>query len=64
MRSRSSNNNFSTVEAGAIQIGPSPWKPAIIKLALGKLNVFGPHSEFGVPEHTVSVQVEIDREKS
>eukprot|EP00984_Skeletonema_dohrnii_P004510 scaffold1598_cov100-Skeletonema_dohrnii-CCMP3373.AAC.1 len=22
-----SSNNFSTVEAGAIQIGPAPWKP-------------------------------------
>ena len=28
-----SSNNFSAVEAGAIQIGPAPWKPALYKLA-------------------------------
>eukprot|EP00986_Skeletonema_menzelii_P010182 scaffold4868_cov83-Skeletonema_menzelii.AAC.1 len=28
-----SSNNFSTVEAGAIQIGPAPWKPVLYKLA-------------------------------
>ena len=28
-----SNNNFSAVEAGAIQIGPAPWKPVLYKLA-------------------------------
>ncbi len=32
-----SSNNFSTVEVGAIQIGPSPWKPAINKVALDKV---------------------------
>ena len=28
-----SSNNFSAVEAGAIQIGPAPWKPVLYKLA-------------------------------
>ena len=35
------NNNFSTVEASAIQIGLAPWKPVLYKLAhrRGKLAI-------------------------
>ena len=63
-----STNNFSAEEAGAIQIGLAPWKPVryklaqhrgmpvLYKLAQGMLNVFGPHSEFGVPDWFQSIQ--------